>query len=273
MVAISVSADIEQAIKGLNAFATKQIPFAAAVAINDVAFQVRKAEIDAIPKVFKKPRPFTTNSTQVDKATKSNPSAETFIRPEVSKYLSPYEFGGQHVLPGKALLNPIHQSVDAFGQLRKGAPKRLAARKDVFVGEVHGHWGFWQRPMRGTRRHAKLTEAEKAATMAERRAKAKLLKAKRRKLITAARAAARAAGTRYVPISATRIRNRGYGTKGKVFTLPNGKKTTLKLLIAFGRNAPVPDHLEFEKRAIKLVREAMPGAMKKALTQALAAAK
>ena len=154
MVAISVHADIKAATKGLNTFASKQVPFASAVAINDVAFQVQKAERGNIAHAFKSPRPFTQNSVQVDRATKPSPLATVFIRPEVAKYLDPYEFGGLHVTPGKALLNPKFISFDAFGQLRKGQVKSVAARKDVFVGRVHGRMGFWQRLTENASRQA-----------------------------------------------------------------------------------------------------------------------
>jgi len=207
MVAISVKADIEAAMKGLNAFSRRQMPFAAQTAINDVAFQVQRAEIAAIPRVFKSPRPFTRKSVIVTKANKSTLAAgqmqaSIFIRPEVAKYLDPYEFGGVHVLPGQTLLIPIKQSVDAYGQLRKGTAKRLAGRADVFVGEAHGQWGFWQR------------------------------------------------------IAAQKRRKAG-----------------LRLLLAFGVNKPVKQHLDFESRGLDLVRRAMPAAMLKALTAALASAR
>lgn len=145
MVAISVHADVAKAVKGLGAFASKQVPFATALALNDVAFQVRTSETAAIRQVLTSPRPFTAKSVQVNKAAKASLVAQVFIRPEVARYLDPFEFGGKHVLPGKALLNPVHQGVDAFGQLVKGTARRLAARPDVFVGTVNGHSGFWQR--------------------------------------------------------------------------------------------------------------------------------
>jgi hypothetical protein len=145
MAFVSVRADIAAATKTLGAFASKQIPYATALAINDVAFQIQRAETDAIKATFKSPRPFTAKSVQVQKATKAKQVAMVFIRPEVAKYLDPYEFGGEHVLPGAKLLNPVDQRVDAFGQLTKGTAKRLAARKDVFIGTIDGVRGFWQR--------------------------------------------------------------------------------------------------------------------------------
>jgi hypothetical protein len=157
MVAISVRADVSKAVAGLGALASKQIPFATAMALNDVAFQVQKAETAAIAKTFKSPRPFTAKSVQVNRATKSNPVAAVFIRPEVAKYLDPYEFGGLHVLPGKALLNPVNAKLDQYGQMPRYAVQRLLAMPNVFAGPVtfkNGQTvsGIWQRSVVGKRK-------------------------------------------------------------------------------------------------------------------------
>jgi hypothetical protein len=68
-----------------------------------------------------------------------------FIRPEVAKYLEPFEVGGSHVLSGRALLDPVNARLDQYGQLPKGSLQRMLARPDTFVGTVHGVRGIWQR--------------------------------------------------------------------------------------------------------------------------------
>jgi hypothetical protein len=130
----------------------KQLPFAVAAMANDLAFQVQRSERAAMPQVFKSPRPFTVNSVLVNRATKGMPTATVFIRPEVAKYLQPYETGGLHVLPGAgtALLNPKDINLDQSGQLPRRVTTQLNARKDVFVGPVTTKDGktingFWQR--------------------------------------------------------------------------------------------------------------------------------
>jgi hypothetical protein len=150
-VALSVRIDTRATTRALS-IATKQIPFALATAVNDLAFQVQRAENAAMTEVFKHPRPFTAKSVQVDKATKTSLSATVFVRPEVAKYLAPYEQGGLHVLPGKGLtlLNPKNVTLDQYGQLGKKTLDRLAARPDVFIGPVRFKGGkvvsgVWQR--------------------------------------------------------------------------------------------------------------------------------
>jgi len=139
------------AAKRLISTATRQMPFAASLAINDLAFQVQRAENTGITETFKKPRPFTARSVAVAKATKTalSAGATIYIRPEVAKYLAPYEFGGLHELPGKALLKPVDIRLDQYGQLPQATMARLKDRKDIYIGPITTKAGIisgvWQR--------------------------------------------------------------------------------------------------------------------------------
>jgi len=129
----------------------RQLPYATAVAVNAIAFVVQRGERDLITRTFEHPRPFTQRSVLVDKATKGAPTATVYVRPEVEKYLLPYETGGLHYLPGRgiALLNPKDIGLDQYGQLRKGTTQRLKGKQSVFVGTIQTRGGpvtgFWQR--------------------------------------------------------------------------------------------------------------------------------
>jgi hypothetical protein len=156
---LDVKIDASAAVAALGA-AQKQLPFALSVGLNDLARQVQGANNAAMQGIFAHPRPFTANSTWITRATKSNLVATAFIRPEVAKYLEPYEVGGVHVLPGKGrtLLNPKGVPLDPFEQLRKNTLNRLIGRQDVFIGSVtfrkSGQTvaGVWQRPPKGEQR-------------------------------------------------------------------------------------------------------------------------
>ena len=129
----------------------RQLPFAVAGAINDVAFKVQRAERDAMSAVFKHPRPFTAKSVFVEKATRASLAATIYVRPEVAKYLLPFEIGGSHVLPGTGLvaLDPVGARLDQYGQLPRLSTQQLSGRPDIFVGPVQTKSGvisgFWQR--------------------------------------------------------------------------------------------------------------------------------
>ena len=148
---IDVRLDITNAVRRLDAASRKQVPFAAAQAINTLAFDVMRAERSAISGMFRNPRPFTQRGTVVQqKARKGRPEALVGLRPEVAAYLAPFEFGGLHHIPGKgmALLNPVNIRLDRGGQIR-GKPSDIGSRPGVFVGSVntkHGPVaGFWRR--------------------------------------------------------------------------------------------------------------------------------
>ncbi|MEZ7137217.1 hypothetical protein [Komagataeibacter sp. SM21] len=137
----------------------KQIPYATSTAVNSLAFDAMRLENSAMSEIFDHPRPFTTRATQVDKATKSDPTAVISLRDQQAKYLTPYETGGDHWVGARDgtgdLLVPVDGRTDAYGQIPRGLIKRLLARPDVFAGTVRGIRGIWQRPTaRGARRNA-----------------------------------------------------------------------------------------------------------------------
>jgi hypothetical protein len=146
---LSIQVDVRDAQRKLSAFQLNQLPQSLKLAVNDVAFKVMRAENANIVATFKHPRPFTQKANEVAKqATKAVPSAVVDVRRNRTDYLQPYEFGGVHHLPGRALMNPKEVNLDQYGQLTKGKIKALLARPDVFAGTIHGITGIWQRPKR-----------------------------------------------------------------------------------------------------------------------------
>lgn len=146
---INVSADATKLRQGLTEI-ERHLPYATASAVNDVAFAVQRGERDLIARTFAHPRPFTQRSVLVDKAAKGSPTATVYVRPEVERYLLPYESGGLHWLPGRGitLMSP-HVGLDQYGQLRRGTMQRLNAKRSVFVGPIETKQGvvngFWER--------------------------------------------------------------------------------------------------------------------------------
>ena len=154
----SVRSNVKAIQKTLSALANKQLDFATAQALNTLAKRVQVAESGQIKATFAHPKPFTVNSVGVRGATKHNLTATVFVRPIAAKYLKPYEEGGVHVLPGRALLNPKNVALDRYGQLPRMLLNRLKARPDIFIGPIktkHGIVnGVWQRPYQ--RAHTKV---------------------------------------------------------------------------------------------------------------------
>lgn len=149
MLSINVKADIDGMTKGLTSAMRAQVAFAQAQALNAVGKMVMEAEQKNIRGTFKNPKPFTQNSLGIKRATKSNPAVTVFMKDLTAKYLAPYETGGVHELPGKALLNPKDIKLDQYGQLPKTVLAKLRARPDIFIGPVKTKAGtvngVWQR--------------------------------------------------------------------------------------------------------------------------------
>jgi hypothetical protein len=160
MIAISVKTNVKDITKRLNFIARKQVPFATAQALTAMAKQVQAAEAANLVQKLKSPSPFTRNAVGMTAARKTNLQSQVFIKDKTAKYLNPFEAGGEHVLPGRALLNPKNVKLNAYGQLPRKLLARLKARPDVFIGEVRFKDGrvingVWQRPPTGERQRGR----------------------------------------------------------------------------------------------------------------------
>jgi hypothetical protein len=148
---INVSSNIGEISKKLNAFATKQLPFAQAQAVTALAKRVALAEQENERKVLDRPRPFTLNAIGVRPARKSDPTATVYMKDRTARYLEPYQFGGRNVLNSQVLLKPIDSVIDLdkYGNLPRNYLRRLKERSDIFVGVVKTKTGpvngVWQR--------------------------------------------------------------------------------------------------------------------------------
>jgi hypothetical protein len=146
---LNIRSNINQIQKSLDEFARRQVPYATAIALTALAKEVMAAEQKNLETTFKHPKPFTVKSLGVQAARKNDLHAVVFMRPVAAKYLKPYDTGGLHVLPGKALFNPKDLQLDQYGQLPQRVMQRLKARSDIFIGPIktkHGVInGVWQK--------------------------------------------------------------------------------------------------------------------------------
>ncbi|WP_447882279.1 hypothetical protein [Serratia fonticola] len=123
----------------------KQVPFATAQALTAVARKIADAQKTAFQRQLDNPTPFTVNSVRSFGARKSSLTAKVFVMDTAASYLEPFEFGGQHKLNSQALLNPKNIKLNKYGNLTRNKMTQLKAKADVFVGEVGGANGVWQR--------------------------------------------------------------------------------------------------------------------------------
>ena len=153
MLNISVKSNVDALSRGLSAFAHKQLPFAEARTLTELAKLAQQAEKNVMAEVFENPTPFTANSVAVQPAKKLLPVARVYIRDKAAQYLATYEFGGTQYLGAKpADLVPVAAAANQYGNLPRSAIRRYMNRPDVFLGNVktaHGDvFGLWQRPAR-----------------------------------------------------------------------------------------------------------------------------
>src|SRR5476649_1699486 len=199
----------------------KQISFAAAQALTSVARQIAAAEKTAFQRKLENPTPFTVNSVGFVGARRDNLTAKVYVRDIAAGYLEPFEFGGVHKLNGQALLNPKDIKLNKYGNLTRNKLSQLKAKPDVFIGDIDGINGVWQR--------VKKKKGKKGKKRQKRSAN----------------------GTH-------RVRE---------------KAPMPKLLIRFGDALPVKPTLGYMDRAEKMAAALMPGALSKAINEALKTAK
>ncbi|CAE6862582.1 hypothetical protein R75461_08065 [Paraburkholderia nemoris] len=149
MLEISVTSNVDAVSHRVSTLAYRQLPFAEARTVTELAKLAAVAEKAAIPQVFDNPTPFTVNSLAVQAARKELPIACVYIRDRAAQYLALYEFGGVQFLGGKpADLVPVAAAVNRYGNLPRGTIRKYMNRPDVFLGPVktaHGEvYGLWQ---------------------------------------------------------------------------------------------------------------------------------
>lgn len=160
----SIKADFDRAERILSDLGRKQLPFATALALNDTGADVKDVEEAAIERDFDAPTPFTKRGVYLRRAGKSRLIAEVGIKRVQKKYLDLQARGGVRRPKGRALVVPVGQRVNKYGNMARGAVGRLVKKPSTFVagrgqrGTAHLPPGIYQRP-RGRRRSPKLMVA------------------------------------------------------------------------------------------------------------------
>jgi hypothetical protein len=155
---ISLKGDLKALTKGFDDFKKRQVPFAAAQALTNVARHVADAETALLAKTFENPTPFTKMAFTVRGARKTGLTATVFAKDKQAEYLAPYLDGGLQALGAKkAILTPINITLNQYGNIPKGKLASLKGKSDFFVGPVKFKngaviYGLWQRSKVGERK-------------------------------------------------------------------------------------------------------------------------
>lgn len=148
---LNIEADIDAAERLLSDIGRQQLPFATALAINDTADAVKRVEELDISSTFDRPTPFTKRAIGMKRASKSRLTARVGVKPVQAGYLKRQVTGGTRKPSGAALVVPVGQRTNKYGNIPKGALSRLKGKSNVFVtsrrGGKSGHLpgGVYQR--------------------------------------------------------------------------------------------------------------------------------
>lgn len=152
MLEIKITSNIKEISKKLSALAYKELPFATARALTELAREVQQAERAGMESVFDRPKGFTLDSVKVFGATKDNLTGGVFVMDRAANYLNPFEDGGQHFIAsgrGDHLLGPVQAPKTQYGGLPRGYVARHKGQANMFVGVVQTRQGpingLWQR--------------------------------------------------------------------------------------------------------------------------------
>lgn len=97
-----------------------QLPFATQRAINATAFETRQRWSEIMPRIFDRPTPLTRMAALYTQATKSNLTAEIFIRDEAFKGTPPAKYLEAQVMGGVRRHKGVERQLSAVGILPSG---------------------------------------------------------------------------------------------------------------------------------------------------------
>ena len=154
--AISINVDVRKAARGLSKLEKKQMPYAISLALNATAFTVKEKETEHLSIVLDRPTPYTKRGIFTVRATKRKPIALIGVKDVQAEYLKYQQSGGVRRPNRRAIVVPVANAVgfrrNRYGNMSRGAIKRVLAKPEVFSGKVKGVAGIWRRPKRGAQR-------------------------------------------------------------------------------------------------------------------------
>nr|BAR36688.1 hypothetical protein [uncultured Mediterranean phage uvMED] len=170
---IDIRTNIKEVTRGLTRIQKKQIPFAAANALNTTAFSMHKALKKQTKQKFEHAANYTQKAFRVDKAKKKNLVAYIYVHETREDYFKYQVDGGVRPPKNTAIViandknaNDIRQHPS--GNITKGAYNKLKKdKKKYFFGKPKGNQGsegIWERYGReatGTLSGAKIRQVAK----------------------------------------------------------------------------------------------------------------
>ncbi|MGV6848564.1 MAG: hypothetical protein ACWA5A_09315 [Marinibacterium sp.] len=158
---LKIKDNIAEFERGLSDIARRQVPFAVALALNDTAADVERAWRAHLQERLDRPTPFTLRGMFKARASKRTLTAVVGFKRIQSEYLRLQAEGGTRFPMGRALVLPVGQKLNRYGNIPRGAVRRSLARDDTFVASggksetQHLAPGVYRRPKRGSYRRGR----------------------------------------------------------------------------------------------------------------------
>lgn len=152
---MTIKSDIDKAIKQVGKFYAQQVPFAASVALNNTANDIRKVEQGAMHRDLDRPTKTTVGGVRVSRSSKRKLEAVVFIIPHINKFIRHQIHGGSRAPRGKVEAVPVRIRLNQYGNIpgrRKHKLAKLISKPDTFSGTIKGVSGIWKRG-KGRNRH------------------------------------------------------------------------------------------------------------------------
>jgi len=151
---LNITTNIKSIQLGLSKTAKRQVPFAIASTLTQLAFQAMQEEKQQAPKYLDRPTPFTIKGFRYKKANKRNLMSEVYIDgAAANRSYMKYSIEGGVSRPKKsALVHPAKNSkLNKYGNLPRNYVKKALANKAKFFSGVpkgmqgNDNSGIWQR--------------------------------------------------------------------------------------------------------------------------------
>lgn len=125
-------------IRGL-ANAERQIAFGLAQGLTETAKDAKRDVDLSMPGRLDRPTPFTRRGVAITPARRDKPVAWVFVKDIQASYLRLQETGGVRTpQPGSPINIPVEQRTNVYGNIPRGALRRLKGRTDIVVGGTKG---------------------------------------------------------------------------------------------------------------------------------------
>tara|TARA_R110000850_G_scaffold249255_1_gene374178 strand:- start:41 stop:616 length:576 start_codon:yes stop_codon:yes gene_type:complete len=138
----NVKGDLKPLIKHMSKVQKKQIPFAAANAINTTLFDIMKAEKAQMPKKLDRPKNYSVKAFKINKAKKTALVGDIHVIPKKYEYLKYAIEGGTRT--GNVLVPSKHAKLNKFGNIT-GLKDGYKLKKDQYKAKINNTYGVWER--------------------------------------------------------------------------------------------------------------------------------